>query len=128
MSRSMPRTELSRTDVLDTAVRDKLSPSHARTEGAAFWTAAATALLAFAANAAASPLYRVYQVQLRFSATTLTLLFTVSIAVLLVTLLFLGSLSDYLGRRLVLLAGLTAGALGCVLFALAHGVGLLFAA
>ena len=65
----------------------------------AFSAAAAIAFLAFAANTAASPLYRVYQAQFGFSAITLTLLFTVYIVVLLVTLLFVGSLSEYVGRR-----------------------------
>jgi hypothetical protein len=55
-----------------------------------FSVAAAIAFLAFAANTAASPLYRVYQAQFGFSATTLTLLFTVYIVVLLATLLRLG--------------------------------------
>ena len=79
-------------------------------------------------NAAASPLYRVYQLQFRFSATTLTLLFTVYVVILLLTLVFFGSASDYLGRRPVMLAGLALGALACGLFLAAHGVGLLFAA
>ena len=59
--------------------------------GVSFWAVAAIGLLAAATNAAASPLYRVYQLQFRFSATTLTLLFTVYVVVLLVTLVFLGS-------------------------------------
>jgi hypothetical protein len=63
----------------------------------AFRVAAAIALVAFAATTAASPLYRVYQAEFRFSATTLTALFAAYILVLLMTLLFLGSLSDYLG-------------------------------
>ncbi|UGS37193.1 MFS transporter [Capillimicrobium parvum] len=92
-----------------------------------FWAVAAIGLLAAATNAAASPLYRLYQVQFRFSATTLTLLFTVYVVVLLVTLVFLGSASDYLGRRPVMLAALSLGAVACGLFLLAHGVGLLFA-
>src|SRR3954469_17190616 len=71
--------------------------------GVSFAVAAAIALLAFAANSSASPLYRVYQGEFRFSATTLTLLFTVYIVVLLVTLLVLGSTSDYIGRRPVML-------------------------
>jgi MFS family permease len=79
-------------------------------------------------NAAASPLYRVYQLQFRFSATTLTLLFTVYVVILLLTLVFFGSASDYLGRRPVMLAGLALGAAACGLFIAAHGVGLLFAA
>jgi predicted MFS family arabinose efflux permease len=54
-------------------------------------------------------------------------LFTVYVVVLLVTLVFLGSASDYLGRRPVMLAALGLGAVACGLFLLAHGVGLLFA-
>jgi predicted MFS family arabinose efflux permease len=97
-------------------------------ERASFWAAAGVAIWAFAANAAASPLYRVYQAQFRFSVTTLTLLFAVYVFALLATLLVLGSLSDYLGRRPVLLAGLVAGAAGCAMFLIAHGVGVLYAA
>ncbi|MEV6790828.1 MFS transporter [Streptomyces sp. NPDC051320] len=97
-------------------------------KGAAFGVVAVAAFLAFASNAAASPLYRVYQAQFRFSAITLTLLFTVYIIVLLGTLLSLGSLSDYVGRRPLLLAGLVSGTVACGLFLLAHGAGLLFAA
>jgi MFS family permease len=95
---------------------------------ASFWAAAAFAFLAFAASTAASPLYRVYEDKFSFAPTTLTLLFTVYIVVLLATLLLFGSVSDYTGRRMVMLAGLALGAAGCGLFLLAHGVGLLFAA
>ena len=95
---------------------------------ASFWVAAAFAFLAFAANTAASPLYRVYEAQFHFSPTTLTLLFTVYIVVLLTTLLLFGSVSDYRGRRMVMLSGLAFGAVGCGMFLIAHGVGLLFVA
>src|SRR5436305_4330521 len=81
-----------------------------------FWAVAAIGLLAAATNAAASPLYRVYQLQFRFSATNLTLLFTVYVASLLLTLVFLGSVSDYLGRRPVMFAALALGAAACGLF------------
>jgi MFS family permease len=94
----------------------------------AFRAAAAIAFLVFAANAAVSPLYRIYQAQFGFSATTLTLLFAVYIAALLLTLLFFGSVSDYVGRRPVLLAGLIVGAAACASFLLAHALELLFAA
>src|SRR3954463_2003187 len=93
-----------------------------------FWAAATFAFLAFAAGAAASPLYRVYEEKFNFAPTTLTLLFTVYIVVLLATLLLFGSVSDYTGRRVVMIAGLALGAAGCGLFLLAHGVGVLFAA
>jgi MFS family permease len=93
-----------------------------------FHATAAIAFLVFAANAAVSPLYRIYGAQFGFSATTLTLLFAVYIAVLLLTLLFFGSVSDDVGRRPVMLAGLTVGAAACGLFLSAHTLGLLFAA
>jgi predicted MFS family arabinose efflux permease len=95
---------------------------------ASFWAAAAFAFLGFAASTAASPLYRVYEEKFSFAPTTLTLLFTVYIVVLLTTLLLVGSVSDYTGRRMVMLAGLAFGAAGCGLFLIAHGIGLLFAA
>jgi MFS family permease len=112
----------------DQAVSGKPKRRLVLPEGVAFGAMAAIADLAFAAQAGASPLYRVYQEQFRFSAITLTLLFTVNIVVLLVTLLFAGSLSDYVGRRPVVLAGLVSGAAASGLFLLAHGVGLLFGA
>jgi len=85
------------------------------------------AVLLFA-SAAPAPLYVVYQAEWRFSATTLTAVFAIYALALLVTLLFLGSLSDYLGRRPVIIAGLAIDAVACALFLVAHGVDLLFAA
>jgi MFS family permease len=111
-----------------TGVTDRPSRRATLSTSMSFWAVAAIAFLAFAANTAASPLYRVYQVQFGFSATTLTLLFAVYIAVLLLTLLFFGSVSDYVGRRPVMLAGLAAGAAACGLFLIAHALVLLFGA
>lgn len=93
-----------------------------------FWLVAGVLFLLFFAAAAPSPLYGVYQAQWRFSAITLTAVFAVYALLLLVTLLVFGSLSDYLGRRRVILAGLAMTAGACGLFLAAHGVGLLFAA
>ena len=84
--------------------------------------------LLFFAAAAPSPLYGVYQAQWRFSATTLTAVFAAYALLLLATLLVFGSVSDYLGRRRVILAGLVMAAGACGLFLAADGVGLLFAA
>src|SRR3954453_12165436 len=111
-----------------TVAKETLSRRVTLSRRASFWPAAAFALLAFAASAAASPLYRIYEDKFGFAATTLTLLFTVYIVVLLGTLLVFGSMSDYTGRRLAMLAGLAVGAAGCGLFLIAQGVGLLFAA
>ena len=85
-------------------------------------------VLLFFVAAAPSPLYGVYQAEWRFSATTLTEVFAAYALLLLVTLLVFGSVSDYLGRRLVILAGLAMTAGACGLFLAADGVGLLFAA
>jgi hypothetical protein len=95
---------------------------------AGFWLVAGVLFLMLVASAAASPLYSVYQAQWRFSATTLTAVFAIYVLALLLTLLVLGSLSDYLGRRRVTAAAVAAGAGACGLFLAAHGVGLLFAA
>src|SRR4051794_4694817 len=111
-----------------TVANEKPSRRLTLSRGASFWAAAAFAFLAFAASTAASPLYRVYEDKVGFAPTTLTLLFTVYIVVLLSTLLLFGSVSDYTGRRMVMLAGLALGAAACGLFLIAHGVGLLFAA
>lgn len=59
---------------------------------AGFWLVAGVLFLLLFAPAAASPLYGVYQVQWRFSATTLTAVFAVYVLVLLLTLLVFGSL------------------------------------
>jgi MFS family permease len=55
---------------------------------------------------------------------TLTGVFAVYVLVLLVTLLFFGSVSDYhLGRLPVIITALIFSAVGCVVFLAAHGVG-----
>ena len=97
-------------------------------KAAAFWILAGLFLMLFLASAAPSPLYRVYQVQFRFSTSTLTAVFAVYVLVLLVTLLFFGSVSDHLGRRPVIITGLLFSAAGCAVFLGAHGVGALYAA
>src|SRR5580704_8606137 len=97
-------------------------------EAAAFWILAVLFLMLFFASAAASPLYPVYQVQFGFSAATLTAVFAVYVLVLLVTLLFFGTVSDYLGRLPVILTALVFSVAGCAVFLAAHGVGALYAA
>src|SRR3954465_9031523 len=99
-----------------TVANEKPSPRVTLSRRASFWAVAAFAFLAFAASTAASALYRVYGDNFSFAPTTLTLLFTVYIVVLLGTLLVFGSVSDYTGRRTVMLAGLAFGAAGCGFF------------
>jgi MFS family permease len=86
------------------------TPSVCRRSGlpraAGFWLVAGVLFLLFFEAAAPSPLYGVYQAQWRFSAATLTAVFAAYALALLVTLLVFGSVSGYLGRRRVILAGL----------------------
>jgi MFS family permease len=95
---------------------------------AGVWLVAVVFFLLFFAAAAPSPLYGVYQARWRFSATTLTAVFAAYALLLLVALLVFGSVSDYLGRRRVILAGLALAAGACALFLAANGVGMLLAA
>jgi MFS family permease len=94
---------------------------------AAFWLEAAVLVLFLAASAAPTPLYRVYQARWGFSATTLTAVFAVYVVFLLITVLILGSLSDHVGRRPVIITALAVDTAACILFLLAHGAGALFA-
>ena len=95
---------------------------------AAFWILDGLFLMLFFASAAASPLYPVYQARFGFSAATLTAVFAVYVLVLLVTLLFFGSVSDYLGRLPVIIAALVLSVAGCAVFLAAHDTGALFIA
>jgi MFS family permease len=67
----------------------------------AFWLVAATTATLTAASSAPSPLYPVYQAEFRFSAITLTVIFAVYVFALMASLLTVGRLSDYVGRRVV---------------------------
>jgi MFS family permease len=97
-------------------------------QAAAFWLVAGVLCLLFVAAGAPTPLYGIYRAQLRFSATTLTAVFAAYAIALLLVLLVFGSVSDYLGRRRVILAALIVTAGACAVFLVAHSVGLLFAA
>jgi MFS family permease len=101
--------------------------SQSRPTTSPFWLVAGILFLSLAAASAPAPLYGVYQAQFRFSAATLTAIFAVYALVVLVTLLVFGSLSDYLGRRPVIIATLAVNIGACALFLTAHDVGLLFA-
>jgi MFS family permease len=91
---------------------------------AAFWLVAGVLCLLFCAAGATTPLYGVYRAQLGFSTTTLTAIFAVYALVLLLTLLVFGSVSDYVGRRRVILAALAVTAAAYAVFLAAHSVGL----
>jgi predicted MFS family arabinose efflux permease len=81
-----------------------------------------------AASAAPTPLYATYQKEWGFSALTTTVVFGVYAVALLATLLTVGRLSDHIGRRPVLLAGIAGQILAVLVFADAHSVASLMAA
>ncbi|MEU0602631.1 MFS transporter [Streptomyces sp. NPDC006393] len=98
-----------------------------RSQGPFLIVATALFLLLAGANLP-TPLYAVYQQRFGFSAEVLTLVFATYAVVLVPTLLVFGRLSDRLGRRRVIVAGLGAAAVAAALFAAAEGTAWLFAA
>src|ERR1700686_3254660 len=89
----------------------------------AFWVVAAMAAMVPAASSAPSPLYPVYQAEFGFSALTLTVIFAVYVLALMASLLTVGRLSDYLGRRVVLAGALIVEAGSKAVFLWADGGG-----
>lgn len=76
----------------------------------------------------ATPLYAMYAQLFRFSSMTLTLIFGIYALSLIPALLVFGQLSDHLGRKRVIVAGLTLAMIGLLVFALARSQAWLFAA
>ncbi|MDQ2849839.1 MAG: MFS transporter [Actinomycetota bacterium] len=72
-----------------------------------------------------TPLYPLYRQQLSISNLTITVIYAVYAAGVLVALLLLGELSDRIGRRPVLLAGVALSALSAVIFLVQDGLTLL---
>ncbi len=74
-----------------------------------------------------TPLYGLYQQQIGFSELVVTVVYAAYAIGVLAALLLFGRLSDQIGRKPVLLAGLVASGLSAVAFLLADGLPLLFA-
>jgi predicted MFS family arabinose efflux permease len=81
-----------------------------------------------AASSAPTPLYPTYQAAWDFSALTTTVVFGVYAIAFLAGLLTAGRLSDHIGRRPVLLAGIAGNVLALAFFVDAHSVAALLAA
>jgi MFS family permease len=94
----------------------RLSPT------AAFYLLASLMLSFLAGSSAPTPLYPVYQAAWGFSPITTTVVFGVYAVAVLTALLTVGALSDYVGRRPVLLVATLIQAATMLLFAEAGGV------
>jgi Major Facilitator Superfamily len=86
------------------------------------------AMLLAASSSAVTPLYRLYQQSMHLTPFWITIVFAVYVASLLAGLLTVGGLSDYVGRRPVILAALLLNAAAMLLFAEARDVGQLILA
>src|SRR6267378_943714 len=86
------------------------------------------ASLVVASNSAVTPLYRLYQQSMHLTPLMITLVYAVYTFSLLAALLTVGGLSDYVGRRPVILSGLVLNAIAMVLFSYATDVGQLILA
>ena len=110
------------------------APTQLRARGYALGRRSAFALLASAAitllasSSAPTPLYGTYQAKWDFSDLTITVIFAVYAIAVLASLLVFGSLSDHIGRRPVLIAGLGSQVLIMLIFAFAGNLDVLLAA
>jgi MFS family permease len=95
---------------------------------ARFWAAASVAMLALWASGSPTMIYPLYAHDWAMTPAATTTLFAVYPLVLVVVLLVFGDISDHIGRRSTMLAGVAAMFLGAVLFAVAPAEGWLFVA
>ncbi len=92
------------------------------------WLSVLPILSLFILSNAATPLYTVWQQRMGFSDGTLTQIFVIYIAGLLVSLLLTGPVSDRLGRKPVLVPALALSLVSCALFVAAADVTVLLVA
>lgn len=103
------------------------SPSAEPAKKAPLWAMTAFSFVSAAtvvgSSSAATPLYRLYQESMHLTPLMITLVFAVYAISLLAALLTVGGLSDYVGRRPVILGGLIVNAVAMMLFSYAADVG-----
>ena len=104
-------------------------PPTGRTLGraAAFRVSAAVVAHTLWTSAAPALSYPLYAARWHLTPTVTTGMFAVYPIAVVLTLLLFGNLSDHVGRRLPMLAGVASSLAGVLLFALAPGVGWLYA-
>jgi predicted MFS family arabinose efflux permease len=90
--------------------------------GVAFYLQASIVVFFLAGSSVPTPLYRVYQAEWGFSPITTTVIFGIYAMAVLASLLTVGSLSDYIGRRPVILVAIAMQIVAMVIFDTAGGV------
>lgn len=110
------------------AVLPAISQTRSLAPKAMTWFSFGAAILVAASSSAATPLYRLYQEAMHLTPFWITIVFAVYVASLLAGLLTVGGLSDYVGRRPVILAALLLNAAAMIPFAEARDVGQLILA
>ncbi len=89
---------------------------------AAFYLQTSIVLFLLASSSAPTPIYSIYQAEWGFTPIVTTVVFGTYAVAVLVSLLTIGSLSDHVGRRPVLLTALSVQAITMLVFASATGV------
>src|SRR5271154_3581257 len=112
----------------DALVTGSESSARALTPAAMTVFSFAGAMLIAASSSAVTPLYHLYQASMHLTPFWITIVFSSYVASLLTALLTVGGLSDYVGRRPVILVALLLNAAAMVLFSEAQGVGQLILA
>jgi MFS family permease len=97
-------------------------------QGLAFAAVAISLLAMFFAAGAPTPLFSLLAMRWGFAASLLTIAFAIYAIALLVSLLVAGSLSDYIGRRPVLIGALVVEAISMLVFLFAPNIGWIIAA
>ena len=92
-----------------------LAPGRTR-HGLGFWLIAAVFLISMAFSTVPTPLYPIYQSQDGFTSFTVTVIFAVYAVGVVTSLLLAGHVSDWVGRKRVLLPALGLEVLAAVLF------------
>ena len=87
-----------------------------------FWVAAAVVVHTLWTSAAPAMMYPLYAHQWQLTPTVTTQIFAVFPVFVVATLIALGDLSDYIGRRAAMLLGVGASLIGVLLFAVAPDV------
>ncbi|MGE5156407.1 MAG: MFS transporter, partial [Betaproteobacteria bacterium] len=111
------------TSVIDRLdLRPTPAPGHRLSSRTSFGLLASIVIALLASSSAPTPLYPLYQAEWGFSAITTTIVFGAYAIAVLTALLTVGSLSDHLGRRPVILVALLTQAATMWVFATATGV------